>query len=123
MRASLEARGIPIIEEPVAAILGEPGALTGVDLRDGRTVALDAVFTGVRTRMASDLPANLGCAFDEMPLGQIIQVDATMQTTVSGVYAAGDAARAMSNIPGAVADGYLAGGVAHRSLVMASPRM
>jgi thioredoxin reductase len=117
-RALLAARGIPIEEEPVAAITGEPGHVTGVQLRDGRTVALDAVFTGVPVRMASELPALLGCAFDETPLGQIIRVDATMQTTAPGVYAAGDAARTPSNIAGAVADGYLAGVAAHRSLVL-----
>jgi thioredoxin reductase len=67
--------------------------------------------------MASDLPRALGCAFDDTPVGPIIRVDATMQTTVPGVYAAGDAARQWSNIAAAVADGYLAGVAAHRSLI------
>jgi thioredoxin reductase len=81
-------------------------------------VALDAVFTGVTTRMASGLPAALGCAFDDSPFGPIIRTDARMQTTVPGVYAAGDAARAPSFIAAAVADGYLAGASTHQSLVM-----
>lgn len=118
--ATLGAAGVVIEEGEVAAILGEPGQLTGIELRDGRTVALDAVFTSIPTRMASPLPAALGCAFDQSPLGPIIRVDPTMQTTVPGVFAAGDAARAMTNIPGSVADGFMAGAAAHRSLLMAT---
>ena len=121
--AALDAGNVAIETGQVVAITGEPGHLTGIRLRDGRTVALDAVFTAVPTRMASPLPAALGCAFDDTPLGPIIRVDATMQTTVPGVFAAGDAARAMTNIPGSVADGYLAGVAAHRSLVMSGHRL
>ncbi len=116
--AALEARGVVIEEEEVAAIAGEAGHLAGIQLRDGRMVELDAVFTGVPTRMASPLPAALGCALDDSPLGPIIRIDAIMETTVPGVYAAGDAARAPSSIAGAVAGGYLAGVAAHRSLVI-----
>jgi len=117
-RAALIASGVAIAEGDVAAITGDPGQLTGIRFRDGRTVALDAVFTAVPNRMASELPAELGCAFDDTPAGRIIRVDAAMQTTVPGIYAAGDAARAWSSIAPAVADGYLAGASAHRSLVM-----
>ncbi|MBA2597580.1 MAG: NAD(P)/FAD-dependent oxidoreductase [Chloroflexia bacterium] len=119
-RAMLAANGVAIEEAEVAAITGEPGQSAGIQLRDGRTITLDAIFTGVPSRMASAIPAALGCAFDDSPSGPIIRVDATMQTTVPGVFAAGDAARAMSFIAGAVADGYLAGAAAHRSLVMAA---
>lgn len=118
--STLAAAGITIETETVAAITGEPGHLTGILLRDGRTVALDAIFTAAPTRMASPLPAALGCAFDETPLGPIIRVDATMQSTVPGVFAAGDAARFPSNLPAAVADGYIAGAMAHRSLFMSA---
>lgn len=120
--ASFAARKVTVVKEPVAEILGERGSLDGVRLRDGRIVELDAVFTGVPNRQASELPAQLGCAFDPTPFGQIIRVDGMMQTTVPGVFAAGDAARAMSNIQGSVADGFMAGVAAHRSLVMAGPR-
>ena len=118
-RAALAERGVAIEEGEVAAITGEPGRLEGIHLRDGRTVTLDAIFIGVPTRMASGIPEALGCAFDDSPIGPIVRTDATMQTTVPGVYAAGDLARAPSFIAAAVADGYLAGASAHQSLVMA----
>ncbi len=72
--------------------------------------------------MGSPLPAALGCVFDDSPIGPIIRIDATMETTVPGVYAASDAARAPSFIAGPVSDGYLADVSAHRSLVMPEPR-
>ncbi|RUV42740.1 NAD(P)/FAD-dependent oxidoreductase, partial [Mesorhizobium sp. M7A.F.Ca.MR.228.00.0.0] len=50
-------------------------------------------------------------------LGPVISVDDRQQTTVPGVYAAGDAARSMHNIAFAVSGGTFAGVCAHQSLV------
>ncbi|TIU90190.1 MAG: NAD(P)/FAD-dependent oxidoreductase, partial [Mesorhizobium sp.] len=47
----------------------------------------------------------------------VITVDDRQQTTVPGVYAAGDAARSMHNVAFAVSDGAFAGVCAHQSLV------
>lgn len=49
----------------------------------------------------------------------MISVDDRQQTTVPGVYAAGDAARAMHNIAFRVSSGTFAGVCAHQSLVFA----
>ncbi len=118
-RAALRAGGIRIEERPIETLLGEAPALDGVKLRDGHRIALDALFTGSRTRMASPLAEQLGCAFDDGPFGPIIRTDAFKETTVPGVYAAGDAARAPHNATWASADGVTAGIAAHRALVMA----
>jgi thioredoxin reductase len=59
-RAALQTRGVAIETEPVATLLGDAPALTGIRLRDDRTVPLDALFTGSRTRMASPLAEQLG---------------------------------------------------------------
>jgi thioredoxin reductase len=116
-RAALSARGVAVEEGLVAAILNEGEGLAGVSLRDGRTFALDALFTGVPTRQASPLAEQLGCALEETMLGPIVGVDATGQTSVPGVFAAGDAALPMKSLPGAVASGYTVGVAAHRSLL------
>ena len=116
-RAALAARGVVIEETPVAEVLNTAEGLAGVRLRDGRTVALDALFIGVPTRLASPLAEQLGCALDDTILGPIIRVDGAGQTTVPGVYAAGDAAHMMKSIAGSVAGGYLAGVMAHQSLL------
>lgn len=115
----LAARGVRLERTPVVHLLGEAPALRGVALADGRQVPVHALFVASRTHMASPLAGQLGCAFDEGPLGPVIRVDELKQTTVPGVFAAGDAATPMSNATLASASGVMAGICAHRSLVMA----
>ncbi|WP_373981901.1 NAD(P)/FAD-dependent oxidoreductase [Achromobacter sp. JD417] len=114
----LAARGVHVERTPVVALLGEEPALTGVVLDDGREVPLRALFVASRVHMASPLAGQLGCEFDEGPLGPVIRVDDMKQTTVPGVFAAGDASTPMSNATLASASGVMAGVCAHRSLVM-----
>jgi thioredoxin reductase len=120
-RAALHARRVTIESEPVVELLGNAPALAALRLRDGRTLPLDALFTTPRTRMASPLAEQLGCAFDDGPSGPYIRTDASKLTTVPGVYAAGDAARPGHNASWAAADGVTAGISAHQSLTLAQP--
>lgn len=114
--AQLAARTVTVEREPVVALLGAAPELDAVRLADGRVVAINALFVAPSTRMASPLAEQLGCAFDDGPLGPVIRVDDWKATTVPGVFAAGDAARAMHNATLASADGVLAGVGAHQSL-------
>lgn len=59
----------------------------------------------------------LGCALDDGPFGPVIRTDAAKMTTVSSVYAAGDAARAPHNASWVAAEGMTAGVSLHQSLV------
>ena len=125
-RDALAARGVRIEPRLLAAVEGDGRALSGVRLQgpdgapnDGEIVALDALFTASRTRMASPLAEQLGCAFDDGPFGPVIRTDARKETTVAGLYAAGDAARVPHNATWASADGVTAGVFAHQSLALA----
>lgn len=120
-REALASRGVRIDDRVVEALEGEAPALAGVRVRGGELVPLDALFTGSRVHMASPLAAQLGCAFDDGPAGSVIQTDLLKETSVPGVFAAGDAARIFANASLAVADGVIAGTAAHRSLVFAQP--
>lgn len=117
----LHRRGVVVELQPVVGLIGDSPALSGLRLEDGRTISVDALFTNSRTRMASSLAEQLGCEFDEGPSGRFIRTGADKQTTVSGVYAAGDAARAGHNASWAVADGVTAGISAHQSLSLPEP--
>lgn len=114
--AQLAGRGVRVERTPVVELLGEAPDLEGVRLADGRIVPLQAVFTAPVVRMTSPLAEALGCAFEQGPFGPYIRVDDEKQTTVPGVYAAGDAAGAMHNATLASASGVLAGMRAHQSL-------
>ena len=115
--ALLDARGVRIERSPVVEILGDAPRIDALRLADGQVVPIDALFVGARTAMASDLAQQLGCAFDDGPLGPVVRVDAMKQTSVDGVFAAGDASTPMTNATFASASGVMAGVAAHRSLI------
>lgn len=112
----LVARGVQVERTPVVELLGDAPGLDAVRLADGRIVPLQAIFTASKVHMASPLAEQLGCAFDEGPQGPYIRVGDKKETTVAGVYAAGDAAGPMHNATLASAGGVLAGVGAHQSL-------
>ena len=120
--ALLDARGVRIERSPVVEILGDAPRIDALRLADGQVVPIDALFVGARTAMASDLAQQLGCAFDDGPLGPVVRVDAMKQTSVDGVFAAGDASTPMTNATFASASGVMAGVAAHRSLIWGCTR-
>jgi thioredoxin reductase len=113
----LEQRGVAVEPEPVSALHGEGAQLSAIELGDGRLSGLDALYLGPPTRLNSEIGQQLGCELDEGPFGPFIQTDGQQLTTVPGVYAAGDIARAAHNVTWASADGVMAGMAVHRSLV------
>ncbi|MBB3220619.1 thioredoxin reductase [Massilia umbonata] len=115
--ALLAARGVAIERTPIVALLGSAPGLDAACLADGRVVPLGALFVSPMTLPASPLAGQLGCAFDDGPSGPYLRVDERKQTTVPGVFAAGDAATPMHSATLASAAGMLAGVHAHQSLV------
>ena len=115
--AQLQKHGVGVERAPVRALHGDRARLTSIELADGRTSSIDALYLGPRTHLNSDIAHQLGCEMDEGPYGPIIRTDPQKMTTVSGVYAAGDITRAAHNETWASADGVTAGVSLHRSLV------
>jgi thioredoxin reductase len=115
--AQLQKRGVAIEPAAVRALQGEGAELSAIELTDGRTSGVDALYLGPRTRLNSDMAQRLGCELDEGRFGSIIRTDDAKMTTVSGVYAAGDITRDVHNVTWASADGVTAGMAVHRSLV------
>jgi len=112
-QADLDRRGVAVEHARVERI--EERAT--VILADGRRLEMDGLFTFGRLHMASPVAAGLGCVLDDGLLGAYIRTDDTRQTTVPGVFAAGDAMRNAGNVAMAVADGAMAGVGVHRSLL------
>ncbi|MBB3354305.1 NAD(P)/FAD-dependent oxidoreductase [Rhizobium lentis] len=116
--ARLTARGVRIERSPIVELLGDSPKLEAVRLADGRTVPLDAIFVAPKTAMASPIAEQLGCAFDDGAFGPVIRIGENKETSVKGVFAAGDAASSMHSGTLASASGVLAGVHCHQSLVM-----
>ena len=115
--AKLAKRGVVLERTPVVALLGDAPALHGVRLADGRELAMHAVFVGSRLAPVDGLADELGCVWEEGPLGPYLRVDAFKQTTVPGVFAAGDLSQPMQSVPLAAASGLMAGVGAHQRLI------
>lgn len=119
-RAMLSARGIGIDETPLRRLVPRgPNSreLGAVEFVDGRTVPYGALFTGTRWSFASPLAERLGCETEEGHSGPLVKVDMMKETTVPGVFAAGDTSNPMANTNLAAASGTLAGTGAHQSLL------
>ena len=67
--------------------------------------AVAALYVAPQSSLASPIAAQLGAAIDDGPMGPIIRTDGDKMTTVPGLYAAGDIARAPSLATGAFARG------------------
>ena len=113
--AQLARRGVSVEAAPIRDIAGERA---DVRLADGRVLSFAGLFVMPRTRVAGPLAAQLGCAFAAGPMGDYIRTDAIMATSVPGVFACGDAARAAGSVALAVGDGTMAGAATHRSLIL-----
>lgn len=113
----LARHGVSVEPGRLTRLVGENAGLSAVELEDGRTRPVEALYVSPQSCMASPIAEQLGVAIDEGPLGPVIRTDADKMTTVPGLYAAGDIARAPHTVSWAVADGVTAGIAAHRALV------
>lgn len=117
IRTQMDARGIAIEQSPIVELIGAAPDLEAVKLADGRSMPIQALFAGPTVSMTNPLAEMLGCAFEEGFAGPFIKVDASQETSIPGVFAAGDAATARHNATLASAAGVLAGVGVHQSLI------
>ena len=103
---------VAVHPEKIDAILGEE-RVTGVQLNAGGIVELSGVFVALGVAGSTALARKLGAEVD----GNRIVVDPrTMQTTLPGLYAAGDCTGGLLQVAKAVYEGALAGTEAAKAL-------
>ena len=102
---------VKVCPETIDAILGEQ-VVTGVQLNGGKTVEVSGVFVALGVAGSTALARKLGAAVD----GNRIVVDDHMQTTLPGLYAAGDCTGGLLQVAKAVYEGALAGTEAAKAL-------
>lgn len=114
-KKKLDALGVPVYEGPISRIEldAEAGKLTGIVLEDGTELEREALFANPPQRQGSELAEMLGCEIQyvEMMRAYTISTDPmTRETSVKGVYAAGDAGiPPAQSLPNSVATGSNAG--------------
>jgi thioredoxin reductase len=87
---ALQAAGVRVCEDLVLGVDGEPGRYVRLSLSPGWTLERRALFVNPAFRQRSDLAVRLGCTVME---DGAVQVSELGQTSVPGVYAAGDMCR------------------------------
>ncbi len=102
---------VTVCPEKVNAILGEE-RVSGVELSGGKTVTLSGVFVALGVAGSTALARKLGAEVE----GNRILVDEHMQTTLPGLYAAGDCTGGLLQVAKAVYEGALAGTEAAKAL-------
>ncbi|GAB3238676.1 NAD(P)/FAD-dependent oxidoreductase [Hymenobacter seoulensis] len=106
---------VSVVETPIAAIAHAAGYLQELRTADGQHHEIDALFARFPTHLASNLAVSLGCVLTET--GHI-EVSEFGQTSVPGVFAAGDATTPMRQVANSVAGGAKAGAFINRELIM-----
>jgi thioredoxin reductase len=95
-------------------------ALFGITLASVDTLSRRAIFVRPRQAPRNELAVRLGCELsDDPPFPGLIRVDASGQTTVQGVYAAGDVVTPIQQVATAVSSGAVAGAMVNLAMVMA----
>ncbi len=122
-RAKLAQFEIPILDRRISRLEGdtEKCLLERVCFDDGSVLECDALFFNLGTEPASGLHTMLGCKLDE-ECG-LLWVDDEQQTSVRGVYAAGDLTPNSQLAVVAAAEGAMAAIHIHKSLIPEEQRV
>jgi thioredoxin reductase len=103
----LEAAGIAVDERALTGLSGPAPDLTAIAFEDGSEQPCRGLLVPAPMSQRSDLAARLGAAgVDRSPMSaDALEVDATFQTGVPGLYAAGDVTVQMPSVATAIAAG------------------
>ena len=111
-RTQLDDNGITLLEQDAVRFLGERGDLQGVELGDGSVLPASLVMFSVAHSPRTDLAEAIGCRLDDEGY---VAVDEHGETSVPGVYAAGDLTPGLQLSLVAAASGVVAGVAAAQS--------
>ena len=116
MQSRLKQHDIAIWAQRIARLEGtEDGVLQRIHMQGGNVLDRTAIFFTTGCQQTSDLSAALGCARDKK--GGIVTDPVTEESSVRGVYVAGDASRDVLLVAVAIAEGAKAGVAINRALL------
>jgi thioredoxin reductase (NADPH) len=112
-RAELAAAGVEVIEAPIASVVLDQARISAVCFGPDQVREFDTVYAGLGVEPQVDLAVQAGAKLDES--GRLI-VGEHQETSVRGLYAAGDVVRGLNQISTAEGEGAIAATHIHNSL-------
>ena len=113
LRAQLAERGVELIETEIARVVIGPADAIALELCDESRRRLDTVYSALGMENRNGLAATLGAKINE---AGCVLVDDHQQTSVDGLYAAGDVVRGLNQISIAEAEAAIAATDIHNRL-------
>jgi len=118
IQADLAHRNIPVVDGRIVEIAHHKGRIASVNLESRRNVAVDVLFAHPRNKPSARLHESLGLATVDTPVGIALKVDERRQTSMPGIYAAGDLATPfLPSVTQATWQGAMAGIFAQQSML------
>lgn len=111
--ATLDGCGVHIVDSPVAEVYMTEDHRAGVRTADGQELVFDTLYPSLGCRPRVEVATRLGARTNDE--GNVI-VDAHQQTSVPGLYAAGDAVAALHQISVATGQAAIAATAMHNAL-------
>ena len=124
----LAARGVTVVDGPVARLVVTDDRLAGVSLASGAVVGCQALVVTPRFSARSGLLQSLGLEATEQqmgghPVGRYVAADPTGATAVPGVWVAGNVANLTAQVIGAASAGVQAGAMINADLIAEETRL
>lgn len=94
-RQQLAAQQITVVDEPVAEVFIDGDRIGALRMRSGKEHRFDTLYSALGAKVRSELAIALGAEHDATGA---LCVDAHQQTTVPGLYAAGDVVQSLNQI-------------------------
>jgi thioredoxin reductase len=118
IRADLAHRNISVVEGRIVEIAHHKGHIGTVNLDNRRNIAVDVLFAQPRNKPSASLHESLGLATVDTPTGIVLKVDERRQSSVPGIYVAGDLATPfLPSVTQASSQGAMAGIFAQQSML------
>jgi thioredoxin reductase len=111
----LQEHNILLRPEPIRSLEGASGELTAIVFQSGPNLPRDGLFFSTGCHQASDLSKRLGCERDEK--GGVVIDPVSGESSVSGVYVAGDVSRDVLLVAVAIAEGAQAAVAINKALL------
>jgi thioredoxin reductase (NADPH) len=112
-RRDLAAAGLPLIETPIQAVRVEHGRIAAFDMDDGSLHRFDTLYSALGNTPQGLLAQGAGADLDVQ--GRLV-VDEHQNTSVAGLYAAGDLVRGLNQLTVAEAEAAIAATDIHNRL-------